>query len=89
MTMQLADLIQAITQVAEYAHREPGSSVVQQADLIAANVDLIEQAITVAHHMRHHGAWRPSSYDGWWTVHIEVPNGIQAAGYNICERIRL
>lgn len=82
------DLIQAIRQLARYAASEPGTLFTKQAALADSNLDLIEQAITTAIYVRQHGHWQPSTHEGWWTVNIDVPNGIQNAAWELIERTR-
>lgn len=67
------DLFAAIHDIARYAMNEPGSQMVQQAELVQLMLPKLMNAVDAAIVYRTCGHHRPSIYPEWVAVTVEVP----------------
>ena len=87
-TITIADLYSALDQVTRYAANEPGSGLHQQATMVARMLPHIVNGLIAAMIYRSHGHHRPSEYDGYTAITVEVPTSIEETVDAIIRKIR-
>lgn len=84
----LLDLFAAIHDITRYAANEPGSQMVEQAELVRTMLPQLMNAVDAAITYRTHGHHRPSIYPEWVAVTVEVPTTTEQLMDRFLEKFR-